>query len=113
MEKLNKIEIEILQEIIKENRVMYPFLEMHLQYLHVKNRDYTGVGIYTYFLYSKEFEKNNINTLLSSAKDLTVTGLENELSYVLDITNGKANFLEIVTNGEDTLERGLINFKLD
>ena len=41
MEKMNKIEKVILQEIIRENGDKHPFLEMHLPYLHVKNRKYT------------------------------------------------------------------------
>ena len=49
---------------------------------------------------------------MSSSKELTVANLENELTYVLDITNGKINFLEIVTNGNDSFEGEIIDFKL-
>jgi hypothetical protein len=64
------------------------------------------------FEYSKEFVQSNVNVLLTSLKELTVDNLENELSYVLDITSGKIQFLEIVTNGNDTFQGEIINFKL-
>jgi hypothetical protein len=113
MEKMNKIEKVILQEIIRENGDKHPFLEMHLPYLHVKNRKYTGVGVYSNFEYLKEFKNNNINTLLSSSKVLTVKNFKHELNYVLDIIDGKINYLEIVTNGDDALEEEITSFKLE
>jgi hypothetical protein len=113
VEKMNKIEKAILQEIIRENREEYQFLANHLPYIYVKDREFTGVGYYTNFQYSKEFKKNNINTFLSSSKILTVENFEHELNYVLDITDGKINYLEIVTNGEDTLEKEITSFKLE
>ena len=109
---MNKIENVILQEIVRENRGEYPFLEIHLPYLYVKNREFTGVGLYANFGYLKDFEKNQINILLSSSKVLTLKNLKNELNYVLDIVDGKINYLEIVTNGEDTIEEKITSFKL-
>ena len=112
MDSLNNLEIEILQEIIKDNKRDYPFLEIHFPFIYVKSREYTGVGIYVNFEYSKYFEFNNLNVLITSSKCLTVDMLENELSYVLNITNGRIDFLEIVTNGEDVLNNEIIDFEL-
>ena len=112
MENLNNIEIAVLQAIISENQEKYQFLNLHFPYLVVKSRKYTGVGMYSNFEYSKEFVQSNVNVLLTSLKELTVDNLENELSYVLDITSGKIQFLEIVTNGNDTFQGEIINFKL-
>ena len=85
---------------------------LHFPYLVVKSREYSGVGMYSNFEYMKEFDQRDINLLLTSLKELTVDNLENELSYVLSITNGKIQFLEIVTNGNDSLLGEIINFKL-
>ena len=112
MKNLNNIEIAILKAIIEENQDKYPFLKTHFPYIFIKNREYTGLGVYSNFEYSRIFEESNINTTLSSSKELTVANLENELTYVLDITNGKINFLEIVTNGNDSFEGEIIDFKL-
>ena len=112
MNKLNNIEIELLQAIIKDNENNYPFLEIHFPYIYVKSREYSGVVIYVNFEYSKYFEFNDLNVLITSSKCLTVDILENELSYVLNITNGRIDFLEIVTNGEDVLNNEINNFVL-
>ena len=101
MEKMENIEKTILQAIIKENRSNYSFLEEHYPYLYVKSREYTNSGIYINFGYVKQFQSRDINILLSSKKTLIADNLENELSYIVAITNGKINFLEIVANGDD------------
>lgn len=103
MEKMNNIEKAILQAIIKENRSSYSFLEEHYSYLYVESRKYTNVGIYINFGYAKQFSSSDINILLSSRETLIADNLKNELAYVLAITNGKINFLEITTNGNDLI----------
>ncbi len=115
MEKLNKIEIEILLSIISENDFKYPFLKEHFQNIYLINREYTGVGIYSNFAYHNEALKaGNINALISSEKTLLVKGLAHELCYVLDIEDGRIKYLEIVTNGNELIhETNLIeDFKL-
>ena len=100
---MTDIEKAILQAIIKENRNSYPFLEDHLPYLYVINREYTSFGIYTDFGYSKEFNSTDLNILLSSGEALIADNLENELAYVLFVTNGKIDLLEIATNGNELI----------
>jgi len=101
--KLNEIERIIVEAIIEENKKKYPGLELHLQYLTVEKREFTGVGLYVNFGYLKnEVAALNINTVLSSSKVLTSPNLQHEIAYVLDI-GAKINFLEIVTNGDDLL----------
>ena len=114
MEKLNGLEIALLKAIIDENKNMYPFLEEHFNHLRVSKRTFTGVGIYTDFQYELNVRGNNPDVLLSSQKQLIMQGLTNEVTYVLDITNGKIAFLEIVTNGNDVLEddKEISNFRL-
>lgn len=108
MKNINEIEMAILQAIIDENKRNYPFLEEHLPYLYVKNREYTNVGAYINFAYAKRFAPKNINILLSSDKKLVADNLENELAYIIDITDGRFNFLEITSNGEDMLDKDCI-----
>jgi phage tail tube protein FII len=112
MENLNNIENAVLKAIIDENQENHQFLNFHFPYLNIKSREYTGVGMYSNFEYSKGFEQSDVNVLLTSLKELTVNNLENELSYVLYITNGKIQFLEIVTNGNDSFYGEIIDFKL-
>ncbi len=110
MEKLNDLELATIKEILEANNKRYSFLKLHLQYLRVKNREYTGVGIYSNFEYSKVIDELGINDLISSPKRLMVDKIKNELSYVLDITNGKIKFLEIVTNGNESWDGTFKNF---
>jgi hypothetical protein len=83
-------------------------LKEHFPYLYVSSREYTGIGIYTNFAYTKQFIPSDIKILLSSDKKLFADRLENELTYAIDITDGRFNFLEIVSNGEDILDKECI-----
>ncbi|MDR1284656.1 MAG: hypothetical protein LBJ88_00475 [Campylobacteraceae bacterium] len=118
--QLNNLETAILKAIIDENSNKYPFLSEHFKYLFVLSREFTGVGMYTNFGYNLKFNNNqinkniNIDIPISSAKSLFIEGFQYEISYKVNITNGKINLLEIVTN-EDTLFDNTINldkFKL-
>jgi hypothetical protein len=100
---MKKIETAILKAIINENKNNFSFLAEHYPYLYVKSREYTNIGIYINFGYIRQFQQRDINVLLSSRKTLIADNLENELSYIVAITNGKINFIEIVTNGDDLI----------
>lgn len=113
MENLNSLEIALLKSIVEENGERYPFLVSHIPYLKVKNRELTGVGSYSNFEYLQPVNESAINTLLSSQKRLLISGLKTELSYVLDITNGKINHLEIVTNDNEEWNGKTENFTLE
>tara|TARA_B110000285_G_scaffold235604_1_gene318578 strand:+ start:4849 stop:5211 length:363 start_codon:yes stop_codon:yes gene_type:complete len=101
---LSLIEQAILDEVIKFNKKKYSFIKNHIPYLKVKNRDYTGVGIYIYFEYDKESVllplDNCEDTVLSSDKSLEIDVLKYELNYELNITKGKLDVLELVSNDE-------------
>jgi hypothetical protein len=112
MKNLNSLEVALLQSILEENKEKYPFLLNHFPLLKVKNREYTGVGSYSNFEYTSPIDELLINDLISSKKELLINGVKNELSYVLDITNGKINFLEIVTNGNEEWNGKYENFEL-
>ncbi len=101
---LNKLERAIINEIIEFNKQNYPFISKHIPYLSVKFRKTTGVGMYVYFEYSKKginFEINNFeNICLSSDKSLKLDNLKYDINYEINISKGKLDFLELVTNGE-------------
>ena len=111
MDDLNYLEIELLKSIIDENKERYPYLPLHFTMLKVKHREFTGVGSYTHFQYdtSKILTKG---TAISSRKRLMIKGLEHEVSYELNLTDGKIDFLEIVTNGDEEWDGKAENFEL-
>jgi hypothetical protein len=112
-ENLNNLETALLKTIISENKKDYPFIDEHIAFLYVRNRENTGVGIYTNFGYNKDFKTNNINTIISSNKTLRINGLKDEVTYVLDISEGKINFLEIVTNGDDVFINDVFDYDFE
>lgn len=101
---LNQIEEAILIEIFNYNYKKFPSLKEHLPFVMVKSREYTGVGMYIHFEYlikEIDFVKiSNTHAFLSSNKRLVIDSLKNELNYELNITKGKLDFLELVTNDE-------------
>ncbi len=116
MEELNELEKVLLLAIIDYNKQKYSFLETHYPHLYVKNREFTVVGLYTMFEYKKDIICNDINDFIVSDKSLFVDGFECELTYELNITKGKIDFLEIVTNGDKDLfykYEDIMNFKLE
>jgi hypothetical protein len=116
MNKINDFENAILLAILDDNSIRFPFLKDHYPYLYVASRELTGVGLYSNFGYlENNLTPNDTNANLGSHKRFIVKGFENELSYELNITHGKINFLELVTNGNDTFNEidQISNFKLE
>lgn len=101
MGKLKYLETDILELIFEENKVEFPNLRDHLPYLHVKNREFTGIGVYTNFIYLQKIPIVNYKALLSASPSLLIDNLQYPVTYCLDVTNGKITFLELVTNGDE------------
>nr|WP_315202939.1 hypothetical protein [uncultured Flavobacterium sp.] len=100
MEKLNEFELAVLNSIAKE----YPFLEEHIPYLRVKNREITGIGMYVNFVYSQDVRIKNPdfnNASLSTNENIEMENLEYGLGFEVDIIDGKVNFIELITYGEN------------
>lgn len=112
MSELNVLEKHLLIAILEENEKLYPSLLSRLDLVKVKYREFTGVGSFTFFedTSSEIFPANAVS---SCRKTLKFNRLENELSYELNLTDGKFDFLEIVTNGFDEWEGMPENFELD
>jgi len=98
MESLNKLELDILKRLSKQ----YSYLSSHIPFLFVKNREYTGVGIYINFGYLQHVPKLPVTEInLGNSEIINITpALKNGLVYELDIKDGKINFIELVTIGE-------------
>jgi hypothetical protein len=95
---LNNLEKSILTEIAK----VYPELTAHIPALKVKSREITGVGMYVNFEYSGDpnFLPRINHGMLSVNKTVHLDNLKYGLGCVLDILNGKVNFIELFTYDE-------------
>ncbi|TCD00636.1 hypothetical protein EZ449_20540 [Pedobacter frigidisoli] len=110
MNELREFERSLLEVIIKANAAKFAFLQTHLDFIRVKSRETKAISLVLNFEYLKEFnEEEFVNGLLSAEQKLIAPNLKNELTYCLDITNGKLDFLEIVTNGNETWDGNLEN----
>jgi len=112
MGELNLLEVGLLTLIINENKEKHPYLPTDLKAVKVKERTYRGVGTFTYFEYPAP-ELLPKDTSISSQRNLIIKGLENPLSYELNLTNGKMDFLEIVTNGNEKWDGNSDGFILE
>ena len=98
MEKLNAFETAILERFAGK----YEYLRNHIPFLKVKNREYTGVGMYINFTYTNMVESLEINdTCLGTDEMISVESLINGLFFELAITDGRIDFIELVTLDED------------
>jgi len=100
MDELSKLELVLLQKLGEK----YPYLKKHFKYLKVRDRVFTGIGMYINFIYTEEIEmidKLEISdTSLSTNENIEVDGLKYGLGYELDISNGRMNYIEFITYGE-------------
>ncbi|WP_316825295.1 hypothetical protein [Pedobacter miscanthi] len=108
MTELKDFELLLLKTIIKANLDKFSYLSDHLDFIKIETSKTTGTGLYLNFVYLKEFEEEEfVNGLLSAEEKLTALNLKNELTYCLDVTNGKMDFLEIVTNEKEIWDGNL------
>ena len=102
---LNTLERAVIMQICKGNNQECPSLEQHVALLQVKSRDNTGVGLYVNFEYilggSKKVEFNLTDIALSVNKIVELDNLKNGLGFILDISNGRINYLEFFTYGNE------------
>lgn len=101
MEKLNKLEKSILERLATK----YPDIKLHIPFLKVETREITGVGMYINFSYYKSIEKvldfEIDNASISTNETIEIEGLKYGLSYEVDVTDGRINFIALVTYGEE------------
>jgi hypothetical protein len=100
MENLNEFEFAIVQRVSEE----YPILKKHIPFLRVRSRELTGVGMYINFGYSNDFDIHGYEIqqdIVSANEYMKMEGLVNGLNFEINASNGKLDFIELVTNGED------------
>ena len=108
---MNALEKAILDRISEK----YLSVKDHLPYVEVRSRENTGGGMFVNLSY-RHLDENLIRLkdgMLSTNEILTLDGLENGLGFVLDVTNGLLNFIELFTYGEETWEGKTTNFKFE
>jgi len=115
MTELSEFELLLLNTIIENNAKKFQYLSEHLDFVRIESTKATVTGLYLSFAYLKEFlqEEEFENGLLSAEHKLSAPGLKNDLTYCLDVTNGKMDFLEIVTNEKETWDGNLENCSLN
>lgn len=109
MNSLNEFELVLIETIIKDNLDKFSFLQNHLEFLNVETRKSNDFGVVVTFKYLKDFPEDEefVNALLSAKSKLTIPRLKNELTYCLDITNSKIDFLDILTNEKELWDGNL------
>ncbi|WP_316843615.1 hypothetical protein [Pedobacter psychrodurus] len=115
MTELNEFELLLLNTIIANNSEKFQYLSDHLDFIRIEIKKVTATGLYLSFVYLKEFsqEEEFENGLLSAEQKLSAPNLKNELTYCLDVTNSKMDFLEIVTNEKEIWDGNLENCNLN
>lgn len=109
MSELKKFELVLLKTIIEDNLEKFSFLFNHLNFISVETRKINNFGLTLTFEYLKDFSEDDefTNGLLSARPKLTVPNLKNALTYCLDVTNSKIDFLEILTNEKEVWDGNL------
>jgi len=114
MTELSEFELLLLKTIINDNSDKFNYLITHLDFIRIETTRLTGTGLYINFVYLKDFEEEEFaNGLLSAEPKLTNPSLKKELTYCLDITNGKIDFLEILTNEKENWDGNLAHCSLN
>ena len=97
MNDLNKLELRLLEGLVKK----YSRLASHIEFLKEKKKKITGEGMMVSFEYlTSEIEFEEINALFSNGENIEINKLKKGLSYVIDITSGRIEYLEFSTYEE-------------
>ena len=97
MNELNTLELTLLKGLVEK----YPALKSHLDVLKVASRKNTATGLIVTFEYeNSEIEFGEINALFSNEENIEIKKLKKGLNYVIDITMGRIETLELSTYEE-------------
>ncbi|VTS07674.1 Putative integron gene cassette protein OS=uncultured bacterium PE=4 SV=1 [Tuwongella immobilis] len=114
--KPSPFEIDVLHAILDPQREKYPLLHAQIPYLIVSKRELTGVGGYTYFRFDPASEppepESSIDLVLTANKMAEMDSPPSGLGFALDVTEGKINFLEFVTYGEEQWDGNVDRYQL-
>ena len=100
MKELNELELSLLNGLTEK----YPALKSHIPYLKVTERKMTSTGLSVNFEYTNTDGQitieEDINALFSNGENIQIKNLKKGLAYVIDITGGKIEYIELTTYGE-------------
>ena len=103
--ELTSMEHEIVRNILKSEQYSNTKYSKQMPYLVVKLREYTGVGAYVHFALQEEgyqfVEKTLRDFTLSIDKIITLPQLKDGLEFILEASDGKIDYLEIFTFGDE------------
>lgn len=115
--KMTKIEKEIVERILSEYSKKYPKLVHQIPYLVVKSRELTGVGMYVGFVLKKEgelyLEEKLKDGVLGTNDIIKISSLKIGLGFVLYITKGRIDLLELFTYLDETWDGKYPDFKIE
>ena len=98
MDELTTLETTLLNGLTEK----YAPLKSHLPHLRVAKRQKAGFSLYVYFAYVDFNEETTpINALFSDGQKIVISQLKEGLSYVVDVTAGRIEYLEFSSYKED------------
>jgi hypothetical protein len=113
MNELNALEIKLLNGLFEK----HPSLKSHIDYIKVSKRKNTSLGLIVSFEYEEsDIEFSEINALFSNGEIIEIKKLKKGLSYVIDVTAGRIEYLEFSTfeeNWDGIFGEYMINDKID
>jgi hypothetical protein len=109
---LDKVERELVEQILKQHPIYGEILKNQLEDLFVSSRELTGVGCYTKFSTKKEIVDKSINATLGFNGEIEVPGVPSGLCCVLDVSDGRLNYIELVTFGTEQWNGQLNDFHI-
>lgn len=99
MKEINEFELTLLNGLTEK----YPSLKSHIPYLKVTERKMSSTGMSVIFEYVNadgQLISEDINALFSNGENIQIKNLKKGLGYVIDITAGRIEYLELTTYGE-------------
>jgi hypothetical protein len=101
---LTPLEQAILEKLATAYKEKFAFLSAHLPHLRVRERKNNGTGVTVNFYYTPDGEQlideEAGNGLLSMPEIVVISKLKKGLGFVLDITGGRIEYLELYTDNE-------------
>lgn len=95
----------MIKSIANSNKEQYPFIENHLPYLKVNQRNLTGAGMYVNFEYLPEgkslIKSEYGDGILGSNQIAELNTMSNGLGFSLELEKGEIKYLEIFTYGDE------------
>lgn len=98
---MNELETAILEEIANSHPTLMTNLQAHYSVLRIKNRKYTGVGMFVNFKYENLALRPIVENHLGGNAELLIPKLKFPVTYEIAITDGMIDFLELVANDRD------------